>query len=886
MNIIKELKKDGMLLKKIPKKEQTKEICKVAIKQNPSALQFVSKKCLDTKLCLAAVKKDVQAFLHVPSQFVTKKMCELAVGEAPELLNNVPDNFRTPMMCLNAVEKDVKTLSYVSQYQRYELFGNDTKIDLIEKIIAYNKKWLEYMPNRPDVRALCINCMEEDFSIARYMPEQIKASDDILNYQKLKGKLQFIYKYYDSEEKTFNVKIKIVFDEYTLKDENRTVEESYCVTKKFEDFDKFYTFLDGNLFDAELRNYNFNGINLRKYNIEGAAINSDILQLQGLYDGDYFAAVKKILETNTDEFMENNEIMIPNEFHYPKPVEDEHEQFDYSHIPFFYISDIHLLHRVGNKFKDKATKEEIRSHIKFLARSMVSSIGIKPYGSYLLIAGDTSSIFEFAVIFFNELIQLWDPNYIVVVSGNHELLDPWVDMEYNIEIYRKFFEDLGITFLQNDLICVSNGRKCKTIRETEILKLSESEIRKRVQYSSVIILGGIGFSGLNEKFNASNIRYGKSFDELSREAALQKDIQEANRFNTVYTKILKSLSKSRVIVLTHIKKADWNKEIHNPHWIYLNGHNHRNFYEINDRRVIYADNQIGYKGKNVGLKYFYCDKDYDIFAYYQDGIYEITSQQYIDFNRGKLVSMSFKREDGIIYMLKRTDIYMFVIYCKYYNSSIDKSLYLLNGGKLRKLRLNRLEDLSYYYDNLEKYAENVNQLLRKYVGGQQKLSEFIKHLGGSGKIHGCIVDVERPSELNGFSYCHLFVNPIDGKVTPYFAYDIKARIIYKDFKALLQAHDSCKLMINNYLRFEKENLQNLPSVQYSEQIEEWGSEDAMYDEGSYLYKISRIIKNLQYCTEKNIVRVWNEELLNHDFVTRIKQTNQIHEIIDEKLVID
>lgn len=57
MDITKELKKDGMLLKKIPKKEQTIDICKMAIRQNPLALQFVSRKCLDSKMCLAAVKR-------------------------------------------------------------------------------------------------------------------------------------------------------------------------------------------------------------------------------------------------------------------------------------------------------------------------------------------------------------------------------------------------------------------------------------------------------------------------------------------------------------------------------------------------------------------------------------------------------------------------------------------------------------------------------------------------------------------------------------------------------------------------------------------------------------------------------------------------------------
>lgn len=106
------------------------------------------------------------------------------------------------------------------------------------------------------------------------------------------------------------------------------------------------------------------------------------------------------------------------------------------------------------------------------------------YNSYLLIAGDTSSIFEFAAIFYNELIQWWNPNQIVVVPGNHELWDPCIDMEDNIEIYRKFFDDLGIIFLQNDLMCVEDRKKCEIFSEVEILKMSEEEIRSKSQCCS------------------------------------------------------------------------------------------------------------------------------------------------------------------------------------------------------------------------------------------------------------------------------------------------------------------------------------------------------------------------------------------------------------------
>ena len=117
------------------------------------------------------------------------------------------------------------------------------------------------------------------------MTEQVKISKDILSYQKSKGKIQFTHKYYDSEEKKFNVKIKVVCGHHkSIFDDKKIIEESYCVQEKFEDFGKFYVFLEGNLFDAELRSFDFRGIDLRNYNIEGAIINSEILQSQGLYD--------------------------------------------------------------------------------------------------------------------------------------------------------------------------------------------------------------------------------------------------------------------------------------------------------------------------------------------------------------------------------------------------------------------------------------------------------------------------------------------------------------------------------------------------------------------------------------------------------------------------
>ena len=887
-DLIKELKTDGLLLKKTRKKDQTIEMCRAAIRQNPRALQYASIKCIDHKICLDAVTKEGSVFRYVPSHLITEKMCKLAVSAVGSLLNNVPEKFRTDEICLVAIERDVSSLSYVSQHRIHELITENTPFNFVKRVVDYNKSWLAYMPVNECMIELCLGYIKEDFLVSLYFPEMIKQNSEILKYQKAAGKTTIIGKRYDSSSGKFTAVVKIecgtkpaVFDESKLKN------VSYSVEVEFQGFNEFYTFLDGDLANAELRTYNFEGVDLKKYNIEGAVIHSSVLCSQGLYDGEFYEALSRRTHISDNQDTAKYEISVQTDFCYPKPVDtDGHEQFDYKHIPFFYISDVHLCHRIINHFNGKATKEEIFSYVRFLTKKMIASIGTVPHFSYLLIAGDTSSDFEIAQEFYKELLRYWNAKRIIVISGNHELWDPYLELEENIQAYQTYFVGLGITYLHNSVLFVKDLGSNIVVQENQLLALDEEKLRDLALYSSIIILGGVGFSGLNENYNAVYMRYGKSFEEYSPEVARKKDIQESDRFNTIYKKLLAAIQKNRVIVLTHMKKDDWNAVVHNPKWIYINGHNHRNFYEASDRRVIYADNQIGYKSNNVGLKYFYIDNEYDIFAYYKDGIHEISMEQYSDFNRGKMIMMSYGKKDGNIYMIKKNGIYMFLVYCFYYKQSKTKCLYLLNGGKLCKLIGNSLEDIPYYLDVVEKYVENVYLLLDRYSGGQKRISEFVKKLGGSGKIHGCIVDVEKPNEMDNFSYYHLFVNPTDGKVTPYFAYDVKSRIVYKDIKSMLESNDKCKLLADNYVRLESESKSNLPAVQYLGQVAFRKNESFMYDEGSYLYKISRIIKSLQYITEKNVIRIWNEELLNHYFVNRINQANTIEDMVDGTLLID
>ena len=97
--------------------------------------------------------------------------------------------------------------------------------------------------------------------------------------------------------------------------------------------------------------------------------------------------------------------------------------------------------------------------------------------------------------------------------------------------------------------------------------------------------------------------------------------------------------------------------------------------------------------------------NYDIFDLYKDGIYEISRQQYINFNRGFKIQMTFSEKDGIIHMLKRSGFYCFT-----YESG--NKLYPLNGATLQSAAHN----LDYYYENMVPYAQRVTALLKPING--------------------------------------------------------------------------------------------------------------------------------------------------------------------------
>ena len=183
----------------------------------------------------------------------------------------------------------------------------------------------------------------------------------------------------------------------------------------------------------------------------------------------------------------------------------------------------------------------------------------------------------------------------------------------------------------------------------------------------------------------------------------------------------------------------------------------------------------------------------------------------------------------------------------------NDNILLLNGGRMKKIEPHSLE---YFYENLDKYVTSVNDYLKKYVDYLKTISKEVSKIGGHGRIHGSIVDID---ELN-----HLYVNPLDGKITPYYADSMKDKYVYDNFESLLS--NKLPSIYNNLNKYLDANRNQSSVILKNETI----TNHREFVEDTSIYKISGIIKSLQYTTENRIVRLWNDKLLNGNLTDTAK----------------
>lgn len=842
---------DWKNLRYVPDKQKTKELCDLAINTNYKAFKFFPEQYKTLELCEIAINKDVSLIRYCPPPMISFEMCEKCLKKRGSLLEFIPDKFKTESLCLIAVKQDFSALNFIPK----DLLTNEFFI----KCLEINLDTIHFIPN--EYKTLDIyKTLLTKISFSKSFNEWL-LSDERLYFSRDED-----YKKYIELRRIFNALNVTDADGDILKLERnlhlrKTIHASYdnatnsfiirerifkeLVQKEFLNFQDFYMYLNGDLQGANLTEYNFKGIDTSLYNLTGAYLCSKLLIELGNYNADFYDSVigqfgeeLSLLPVLSNETIEAGLI---------SHAETYSEKLNSHDRKIFYITDLHLNHRLIEKFPQSATFDEIRLFIQNYVEKMIEPAH-KGCDDYLLIGGDVSFCFDISKIFYTELCKHWCPSKIVVVLGNHELWDfnrfgktkSNNSLECIIKNYKILFSKLGISFLQNSLLIVKQNSS-SIISEKNILNKNADELRAIALDSSLIIWGGIGFSAYNTDFNATKGIYRQAI------STLETDLQYTQQSENVYNKLREAFLGDRVIILSHMPLRDWSKQDLVPNWIYVNGHTHSNYYIQSDERTVFADNQVGYTSKNVGLKYFKTSLYYDIFKYYSDGIYHITKDQYIDFNNGKgLRCTSNKRMDYVV-MMKRQGIYLFLL-----EDKENGKLFLLNGGVVNRLKVT---DLNYYYDNMLKYSDFIKFSLKKYNEALKSISSVVKKIGGDGAIHGCIVDIDVVN--------HIYLNPQDGSISAYYSPWFGNRYEYPSVDQLLE--ERLPQLYANY----KGLIGNSTSLVAVSNIDISHSE-ATHVLDTTQYKPSNLIKRLQYITEDNVIRIWSDDFISNNYHTSLE----------------
>lgn len=536
----------------------------------------------------------------------------------------------------------------------------------------------------------------------------------------------------------------------------------------------------------------------------------------------------------------------------------------------FYISDIHICHQIDIEGK---ALDEICGTIDLKVKELVDSL----YGESgtIIVAGDIADSLEIARIFWISLInEIENRGYrlglrhrtgrgwnIIVLAGNHELWDNDFDrlvssrsVDAIIDEYRDmFWRKQGVYFLQNDLLMNYKNQDVKIVDEKTLLDFDDGELRQLLESATLIVLGGIGFAGLNPRFNASAGVYGhRAMEDGTLVARLTRDeeICQSARFEKLHEKMLRCASDKQVIVATHMPMSDWSSGQYNPNWVYISGHTHQNrFVREKDGVTVLSDNQVGYEPKEWHFNSFTRKGRFDPFLAREDGIYDITLEEYMDFNRGRGIHVSSCKWPGQIRVVKRADTYMFFLQ--------GKNLSILSGGQRRKAA----HSIEYYFDNLPFYQQRVKEAMGPYHQALETLSSEIKAFGGIGTIHGCIVDIDW--------WKHVYLNPYDGKITPYYAINMMYKWLYDDVPSLLED--------NPNLFFPEESMSMVKGFQEAQaagklpvlSAQAGGDELALATVPGLvldrdMYEPSRIMRSIQYIFDQDVVRIWNDDVFGEN----------------------
>lgn len=492
-------------------------------------------------------------------------------------------------------------------------------------------------------------------------------------------------------------------------------------------------------------------------------------------------------------------------------------------ITVYYATDLHINHTLGNMPDNISIFDKLES--------LVSNLSVR---GVLLLGGDMSDNSVLNKRFLYRLKNCF--THIIYVLGNHEYWQ-FESVREAEEYYRGLCSE-HLILLNNSIVYFTaeytdgSYSSCKLpirlvlkphiLSNGQLLSMSVKQIQDTLSTARLVVFGGAGFAGYDTTSPPCCIFNGR--------IDYHQELEQSKLFEHLYRKLLPVLQNTNSIVLTHMPKSCWCADSeYNTDIIYISGHTHKNYYYDDGSVKIYNNAQTGYHRKDLLCKRFHLNATYDIFKLYKDGIHTIRSQDYIDFLRGKNLDGSYAYKNTQLYMLKREGYYMFV------SKSKSGNLSILNGGGRRRLLRN---DLQYYFDNLLSMIDIVLGPVRKWDKYTAKITNIVRGFGGSGRLHGSIVDIDY--------YNHLYIDSTTFEIYPYYALSMIDKWFYPNIQLLLE--ERCPELLPD---FKAQH----PNLQLPAQISEVTYVDStdMYTRSKEIYKMQKI--------KTDILTVWYEHML-------------------------
>ena len=898
---------NGTMLEYASKKLVTPELCEIAVKQNGIALQYIPANIFNMvsdkwimNLYMLAVKSNGTSLEYIPDDYINEQMVLSAVGKKDNKIRYydrypiayVPKKYRTHdvnVMSVSNYPLSIENISFLRkdyiELAELAVEGNGEAIKYVEERFRSKKMYLAalktypmaiyFMPKEYITYEICEKCFADDYRTFKFFPSKYITEEMCLYlinnnlFSVLSRRVQIEENFYDigddedDNDVTDDEKYETIdFSQFPNEMRNRTIIDSIINANYI------------NAYELILWNEKVESVN-EDTEIEDSHTNArgEIVLPLNKSDISYIRKCIKRIEIENDKRIIPVSVCIDgmSKSYLPRihqsyiPVEYKGKELlvhdlcedEYSSRDIYYISDIHLEHQIGEMYnnivinKSLNNRKSVELLTEIIDQKITELLGDVSYG-ILLVGGDVSNNVRLTTLFYKRLYKKWRGK-IIAVLGNHELWDgagieELADQDYysrnvdeiindyseHIEKINKYTWNTRLRMLENEVVIYYKNKQLCKLSYDDIINSTNEELIGLFSKCSLIVLGGVGYSGRDKKYNASTGIYHKTID-------LNEDKRRSKIFKGLHDKIAKCAKNKKVIVLTHTPVYDWmpeNKCV--PNWIYLNGHTHHNTLCRNENgSVILADNQLGYIPKKWSLNAIHVDYYYDIFDGYKDGVYKITSEEYREFYYGKGIPDVECKYPGILYMLKKKENYMFLL-------ETNSSLCLMVGGSRKKLQNS---DLDYYYENMDVYAYKIRELIKPYQSAIESISRSIRKIGGTGYIHGCIVDIS--------FFSHVYLNPYDGKVTSYWAESIIGRSVYPDVQSLLI--DKEPDMAKKYQLSVNEG--EIASLVATSQKNYKVAKVPKWVLGTEIYRESRIMKSLQYVWHQNVIRIWNDDVL-------------------------